>query len=450
MALCNNMHRDLATRRGPTRRDPWHVSSRLNRRFHEREFSQWKKSCPSDFVKQLSMRQRNQALIQSMLLGQLASAVGHLVEAEQCPEVADMGVQCNLDDMLEPMYPLPLYQRKAKDKIMRVHWQDPQESYVVDGHFQRFEDAETLCMWVGQLPDDEISRLAGRFCGCKELGGQPLKRPLSTGPLRMRGKECGRVSNRHVAEACMLAEVLPVFRRTLLFSIRDCLQSLKSEKAAVAACDFIMQLIQAQVLPGALVAEMLTVVAVWPACIRVGLPSFFSEQECDQDQPFQRTQTVRAAMPEAEGTPSSIHNQDLFQTQSELPRTQSEPTPVCERIEDLPPLIRSQSDPGCKSYSTANTSLRPHEPHVRFAKEVVLRVESFETNVVVEVDVNLHEALDNRWSHKLHAKTRSRARLSGGENISHLRRMSFWKPSAQRVPVARSALRSSHQTVKWW
>lgn len=393
------------------------------------------------------MRQRNQALIQSML--QIVSSIGHPVEAEPRREVADMGVQCDLDDMLEPMYKMSLHQRSAKKKIMIAYWQDPQESYVVDEHFERFEDAETLCRWVGQLPDDEISRLAGRFFGCNQLGGQPMRRSLITGPLRMRGKVCGRVSDRHVTEACMLAEVLPAFRRTLLFSIRDGLQSLTSEKAAVAACDFIMQLIQARVLPGALVAEMLTVVAVWPACIWVVSPSFPSGQECGQ--PLERTQTVRARMPEAESTPSSIHSQDLFRTQSKLsplPRTQSEPTPLCACTECLP-LVRAQSDPGCKSYSTANTSLRPHEPHVRFAKEVVLRVESSETNEVFEVDVNLREASENRWSHKFFAKTRSRARLSGGENICHLRQMSFWKPSALRVLVARSALKSSHQTIRW-
>jgi hypothetical protein len=271
---------------------------------------------------------------------------------------------------------------------MKEFWQDPQDFYDVDKHFTCFEDAETLCMWVGQLPDEEISRLAGRFFGCKELGGQSLKK-------------CGKVSNRHVTEACMLAEVLPVFRRTLLFSSQEALQSLSSEKAAVAACDFIMQLIRARVLPGALVAEMLTVVAVWPACVLIVAPSLHSRQECDA--PLQRTQTVQARMPE--GTPSPIQSQDFFRTQSKLTRsdglfrTQSEPTRTsCARAEGL---FRTQTDPGSKSYTTAKTSLRPHESHVQFAKEVVVRVERFETNEIFEVDVNLHETEKKRWSHRV-------------------------------------------------
>merc|ERR1712070_736851 len=106
----------------------------------------------------------------------------------------------------------------------------------------------------------------------------------------------------------------------------------------------------------------------------------------------------------------------------DLARTQSEPTRTsCARAEGL---FRTQTDPGSKSYSTAKTSLRPHESHVRFAKEVVVRVELFEMNEVFEVDVNLHETEQKRWSHRLLAKTQSRARLSGGEDICHLRWMS--------------------------
>lgn len=402
MALCN-VHQAPMTRRIKSRRDPRYCSARTSTRFREHEFSQWMRSCPSYWVKQLSTRQRKFGHCDSMcgkatlaiatvfaVLPQLQPlppgeselAMGHMehpVEAVAHREVVDAAVQCNLDDMPEPISRISALQRSAEGKIMTEFWRDPQQSYSVDKHFICFEDVETVCIWAGQLPDEEVSKLAGRFFGREELCGQPPKKVHKA--LRNPA-----VSNRHVTEACMLAEALPIFRRTLLLSSREVLRNVSSEKAAVATCYFIVQLIQARVLPGALRAEMMPLIFIWPSCMRVILPAFNSSRECDQ--PLQRTRTVRARMPE--GVPASPYADDLFRTQpkptrtvcarsDDLPRTQSEPTRTsCACKEGL---FRTQSDPGSKSYSTVKTSLRPHGPHVRFAKELVVRVEYFEDEV---------------------------------------------------------------------
>lgn len=223
-------------------------------------------------------------------------------------------------------------------------------------------------MWVGQLPDEEVSRLALLFLTSSWLAGRYIHaaKPGWAGRLQTRAS---RSVDRFVTQACELAEALPVFRHTLLSSIREVLQSITEEKKAVAACDFIMQLIEVGALPGALQAEMLTLVAQWPACMWVILPSHPGEQEYDE--PLQRTQTVQAGMPE------SVHprTNDLFQKQSQpLFRTQSEPTASssCAPKSDL---FRTQSEPTPGSKSCAQTSLRPHEPHVRFARTLAVVVE---------------------------------------------------------------------------
>jgi len=243
---------------------------------------------------------------------------------------------------------------------MRQFWQDPQQSYSVDTHFTCFEEVETRCVWVGHLPDEEVSRLAWTFLTFSWL---------ADGYNNGRRTSASRSVNRHVTEACMLAQALPIFRRTLLSSIQQVLQNVSSEKKAVAACDFIMQLIEAGTLPGALQSEMLTLVAQWPACMLVILPSCHGEQECDE--PLDRTQTVRAQMPDS----VSPHTGDLTQGKLQpLFRTQSEPTASasCVRKSDL---FRTQSEPTPGSKSCSQTSLRPHAPHVRFARTLVNVIE---------------------------------------------------------------------------
>lgn len=343
-------------------------------------------TCPSFWVKQVSAHQSHldRHNIQcKLLLPQLQAeeseeqsvlAVAQPARAAARPEMVDACVQCCLDDMPEPIYRLPAFQKSAEKKIMREFWQDPQQSYSVDKHFTCFEDVETVCMWVGQLPDEEVSRLALLFLTSSWLArkaGKPgwdihAAKPGWDGRLQTRAS---RSVNRFVTQACLLAEALPVFRHTLLSSIREVLRSITDEKKAVADCDFMMQLIEAGALPGALQAEMLTLVAQWPACMWVILPSHHGEQEIDE--PLQRTQTVKAGMPSSvhthTGHPFQKQLQPLFRTRSEPPASTS-----CAPKSDL---FRTQSEPTPGSKSCARTSLRPHAPHVRFASTLAVVVE---------------------------------------------------------------------------
>jgi len=236
---------------------------------------------------------------------------------------------------LEPMFRSGIAQRLGEHRTA-LFWQDRQHMYSVDTHFTCFEDVETVCMWVEQLPDDEVSRLAGQ-------------------PLRWLGDHYGcKVSSRHVSQARMLAMRIPTFRLALLSSSRAFLRNLDSKEAAVAACNFAMQLVRAQVLPGTFRADLLIhVAAIWPNCMRIILPHAS----------VQRRGRARA------------RTRARVQAQARAPgpaRTQTAPAvlplrapPAFRRAEGL---FRTQSEPG--RMSCAHTSLRPQAPHVRISAVV--------------------------------------------------------------------------------
>jgi len=371
------MHQEPSSRRLRPRRDPRYRSARSNKRFHEYDLLQWMHTCPSFWVKQVSAHKSNVGdhksqcellppQLQSESQEQSVLAVEDPVQEVACREMVDASVQCCLDDLPEPIARLPAFQKLAEDKIMRQFWRDPQQSYSVDKHFTYFEEVETVCAWVGQLPDEEVSKLARLFLTSSWLGGRYIKGAGCYAGSRQTG--ASRSVSRHVTEACMLAKALPIFRCTLLFSIRDVLQKISSEQKAVATCDFIMRLIEAGALPGGLQSDMLTLVAQWPACILVILPSCHDEQESDE--PLQRTQTVRASIPSLV-SPHTDLSQGKLQP---LPRTQSEPTASASCVQKSD-LFRTQSEPTPGSKSCSQTSLRPHEPHVRFARALVTVIE---------------------------------------------------------------------------
>lgn len=148
-----------------------------------------------------------------------------------CPAAtlrADVGVQCELKDMLEPISHPTIKASFAKTAMRR--WQNEAESsikdkdcwqrrvvdgegYSVESHFALFTAPDALSHAAMALGDDELEALAGRFFGAEIAGCAAVKESASCErPMYM---QWPRVDERHVDVATALAEALPAFRSAL-------------------------------------------------------------------------------------------------------------------------------------------------------------------------------------------------------------------------------------------
>lgn len=185
------------------------------------------------------------------------------------PQKLDAAVQCNPDEMLEPMAQSNLFQQRSMAKIHNAArlWQTPQSSYSVASHFCFFEDPDILCMWSQELSPANLEALADRFFG-SEIAGAALKRRNAV--------HWRQVGERYVKEATMLARARPMFQQALFrsawhlllgglenlprgHSLLDLAEDNPQDWSgpATTALDFTSRLVQNGVLPKAFIPEIL-------------------------------------------------------------------------------------------------------------------------------------------------------------------------------------------------
>eukprot|EP00928_Gymnodinium_smaydae_P026744 TRINITY_DN20904_c0_g2_i1.p1 TRINITY_DN20904_c0_g2~~TRINITY_DN20904_c0_g2_i1.p1 ORF type:complete len:492 (-),score=68.03 TRINITY_DN20904_c0_g2_i1:167-1573(-) len=194
------------------------------------------------------------------------TAVFHVRHKVSLPLKADVSVQCQPEDMLEPMARSVVFQSARMKKLRSAPLiPDAGSAYSPSTHFSSFEEPKTLAAWAAKLGTTGLQALAARFLGTA-ICGVPV--------CRSRGKRS--VPERHVKEAEAIAKSVPAFRcmllsgaRSVLFhgspasGLRHGLLSLAAEApsdwspALFTATDLIYRLVQCRVLPRAVLAEIL-------------------------------------------------------------------------------------------------------------------------------------------------------------------------------------------------
>lgn len=369
MSLCHSsMHRQIPPRyRAISPRCPDRVSKRQQSKFLRYALEKWCRNCPYQWIAHAVLHVTGSKFESE--LGQGCDNRDLLVNKEGARDdrvagclafVTDVGVQCDIHEMQEPMSRIACFQTGFVHKIMVAYWQDvhePQRFYSASTHFSRFETVETLCSWAVQLAPHEIAQLAGRFIG-HELAGQSLKR-------------CGRASERHVSEARLLASTLPFFRTALLTSALTCLQSVSSERNSSKVCDFAVRLVKVGALPQAFVVELFEHLCDSSECVQMLLLHVCSSEplrggrtgmrEIVSDESDMAAANMRAFLHcSDEAEPIKGSRPDGLTPRGRLPE-------VCAHLSAVQTL-------GIHVHGTAmtcrSTSLRPQGTHVSFARSL--------------------------------------------------------------------------------
>lgn len=215
-----------------------------------------------------------------------------LTSAQDCAcsmhHLVDVAVQCNVEDMLEPMARSAFFHNMGVRKIRQVQLQHGEQAHFSVGtYFSSYHDLdETLPAWAMTISSAEVDALADKFLGTSVAGVPVEQMEVGRRPPR-------RVADRYVSEAALLAND-PRFRSSLLASSRRLLifgfgarpfngRSLfrlaledpdQWELLAQTALDFVARLIQAGALHQALSAELLPAAAELPPlpAPRVSMP----------------------------------------------------------------------------------------------------------------------------------------------------------------------------------
>jgi len=268
-------------------------------------------------------------------------AVGSPPATPRSPPTAETAVQCFPEEMLEPMCRTALFQ---KQKLAQLHtaplWD--QFPYSVTVHFSLFDDARMAAERASSLSESELEALAERFLG-NEVAGVAVE-IKDRRPPRL-------VTERHVEEAAILAELSPAFRKGLLASARRLLLGCERQKAplcgrsllrladesaekwaklAHTALHFASRLLGGA-LPRAFAAEIIAVLAdLSPTGLLLGLSTVL---------------------------PAARKGRCQMSRSASLSRSFSEPTPRLFR----PERSRTQSFPAWPSKRSVGTSLRPQD-----------------------------------------------------------------------------------------
>lgn len=180
----------------------------------------------------------------------------------------EMGTQCDIEDMLEPMAISKMNHRMCCRRVRQLSLCAELEAQsIVDFHFCSFRDVASVNDWASMLSKEELAELAHGFLGT-HIAGITVKSGAKERPRS--------VNSRHLEEAAILSEN-PNFRSALLSSARTLffggfsakpfngrsLFALVDHNAEIwapvmyTALDFAGHLIQRGVLPVALTAELL-------------------------------------------------------------------------------------------------------------------------------------------------------------------------------------------------
>jgi len=196
---------------------------------------------------------------------------------------ADASTQCEAEEMLEPMRPSPLGQKRCLAGLKST----PLEggvAYSIATHFSLYEDPEVVAGLAADLDDRELAAVADRFLG-EEIAGVTVEIKMRR-PPRL-------VADRYVTEAVLIGQRAPAFREYLLSSARSLLLGSRHKrfplngrsllrladddaevwaKVAHTALNFACRLMQRNALPGAFAAEIIVVLAdLSPTAVLLGL-----------------------------------------------------------------------------------------------------------------------------------------------------------------------------------
>lgn len=128
---------------------------------------------------------------------------------KQCA-TREIGTQCNLDDMLEPMAVSALHRRMCVRRVQELPLEsDIMASSIVDLHFSSSRDLAEVSDWAARLSEQQLQDLAHGFLGSRIAGIAVKSGPKAR--LRL-------VGDRFVSEANMLSQRLPKFRSALTSS----------------------------------------------------------------------------------------------------------------------------------------------------------------------------------------------------------------------------------------
>eukprot|EP00930_Biecheleria_cincta_P006353 TRINITY_DN107348_c0_g1_i1.p1 TRINITY_DN107348_c0_g1~~TRINITY_DN107348_c0_g1_i1.p1 ORF type:complete len:520 (-),score=82.10 TRINITY_DN107348_c0_g1_i1:236-1795(-) len=288
--------------------------------------------------------------------------------------VADVAVQCEAEDMLEPMATSKMGQKCCLHHLKSAPLFPA--LYAAASHFSFFDDASCAVSRAAGLDETQLGVLAGQFLG------------PSIGGVKIEQKNCHnawRVADRHVADATSLVKHVPDFRARLFTSARRLLlgglpteecrplrgQSLLRlaherpfmwAKLAYTALDFACRLMHEGALPTALALDILVLIRDqgWNEWV-LGLLKLLSVIRRAPAHCRKRPSTVRR-----KSSRSILGVAQLAQQRPSTPqRTMSAPQQsVCSldgslsRAQTAPPTI----------FVHRGTSLRPQDVHqVNFA-----------------------------------------------------------------------------------
>lgn len=290
--------------------------------------------------------------------------------------VVDVAVQCDAEDMLEPMATSKMGQKCFLHHLKTATLFPP--LYAAASHFSSFEDASCVVSQAAGLDESQLHVLAGQFLG-PGIGGVKIEQKNS--------HNAWRVADRHVADAALLVKRVPDFRARLFTSSRRLLLGgLPSEecrplrgqsllrlaherpstwaKLAYTALDFACRLMQEGALPTALALDVLVLIRDqgWNEWV-LGLSKLLSVLRRAPAHCRKRPSTVRR-----KSSRSFWGAAQLAQQQPSTPlrtRTMSAPHPgLCPQVGTL---VRAQSAPP-SMFVHKGTSLRLQDVHqVNFA-----------------------------------------------------------------------------------
>lgn len=191
---------------------------------------------------------------------------------DQAPSASrvDAAVQCDVEEMLEPIFRSPVFQRKAVRQL-RESPLDSGPAHSLAKHFSCFTDVTQVAAWGVSLSKEEICTLADLFLG-SHIAGVEVKRRSHRPPRCVPGRfvqEAGALSAHAQFRSALIASAWRLLVRGLgrrpLESCGLLLAAVREPDEwglmAQIALHFIASLISAGVLPQALIAELLAAAA---------------------------------------------------------------------------------------------------------------------------------------------------------------------------------------------
>jgi hypothetical protein len=302
------------------------------------------------------------------------------------PATREMGTQCDLEDMLEPMGFNVLNHRMCFRRVRQMPLIPEMEApSVVDFHFSSFRDLTSVFEWASMLSSDEVQELADGFLGTR-IAGVPVKGGART---------CPRLVVRRFVEEAVILCGIQEFRDALVSSTRTLffrgfctkpfngrsLFALVDHDAQVwapvmhTALDFVGRLIHRSALPGALSAELLQM-SGWmlnnsEAQCTMHVVSMIAVLKIEPACPMPRL--ARSA-----STPSSRVQSTV---EHGLVRADTAPPALCPKMRSVGTLLRLQDDLA---------------PHCCVSFEGVIKQEPFVIAEAIPLDIPV-EDLSHYW-----------------------------------------------------